>query len=105
MLISTIGRKFLTSNIENDEFSYPKAYSTVNLTFCPIKNTAGRKYEKIDLRFVKDGVTVLIETKTKFTKTDEEQLSAYVEYEKSLTGNKRISAAHFTFLSISSLGM
>ncbi|MCD8221487.1 MAG: SAM-dependent methyltransferase [Clostridiales bacterium] len=90
-MISTVGREYLTSNIENDEYSYPKAFSSQSLTFNPVRNKAGRAYEKIDIRFVKDDISVLIETKQKFTKTDEEQLSAYVEYEKALNGNKTIA--------------
>ena len=90
-IISVIGREYLTSNIENDEYSYPKAFSAAALTFAPITNANGRKFEKLDIRFVKDGVTVLIETKQNFVKADEEQLSAYVEYEKALTGNKTIA--------------
>ena len=62
-----------------------------SLTFNPIRNKAGRAFEKLDIRFVKDNVTVLIETKQNFTKADEEQLSAYVEYEKALTGNKTVA--------------
>lgn len=90
-MITTVGREYLTSNIENDEYSYPKAFSIASLTFTPIYNSSGRKFEKVDIRFVKDNVTVLIETKQSFTKADEEQLSAYVEYEKMLTGNKTIA--------------
>ena len=90
-MISVVGREYLTSNIENDEYSYPKAFSVASLPFVPITNTNGRKFEKIDIRFVKDGITVLVETKQNFTKADEEQLSAYVEYEKALTGNKTIA--------------
>ena len=90
-MISTVGRAYLTSNIENDEYSYPKAFSASSLTFVPIRNSAGRAFEKLDIRFVKDNVTVLIETKQNFTKADEEQLSAYVEYEKALTGNKTVA--------------
>ena len=90
-IISVVGREYLTSNIENDEYSYPKAFSAAALTFVPITNANGRKFEKLDIRFVKDGITVLIETKQNFTKADEEQLSAYVEYEKALTGNKTIA--------------
>lgn len=89
--IATVGREYLTANIENDEFSYRKAFSAVSLTFKPIKNSIGRNYEKLDIRFVKDNVTLLIETKQNFTKADEEQLSAYVEYEKALTGNKTVA--------------
>lgn len=90
-LISTVGRAYLTSNIENDEYSYPKAFSAASLTFAPIQNSAGRRFEKLDIRFVKDNISVLIETKQNFTAADEEQLSAYVEYEKALTGNKIIA--------------
>ena len=90
-IISNVGREYLTSNIENDEFSYPKAFSAAALTFNPIRNRIGRAFEKLDIRFVKDNVTVLIETKQNFTVADEEQLSAYVEYEKALTGNKTVA--------------
>lgn len=90
-MISTVGRAYLTSNIENDEYSYPKAFSAASLTFAPIQNSAGRRFEKVDIRFVKDNISVLIETKQNFTAADEEQLSAYVEYEKALTGNKIIA--------------
>lgn len=90
-IISNVGREYLTSNIENDEFSYPKAFSAASLTFNPIRNRIGRAFEKLDIRFVKDNVTMLIETKQNFTVADEEQLSAYVEYEKALTGNKTVA--------------
>ncbi len=90
-MISTVGRAYLTSNIENDEYSYPKAFTAASLPFVPIQNSTGRKFERLDIRFVKDSVSVLIETKPNFTVVDEEQLSAYVEYEKGLTGNKVIA--------------
>lgn len=90
-MISTVGRAYLTSNIENDEYSYPKAFSAASLTFVPIQNSVGRRFERLDIRFVKDNVSVLIETKQNFTRADEEQLSAYVECEKALTGNKVIA--------------
>lgn len=90
-MVATVGREYLTSNIENDEYSYPKAFAAQSLTFNPIRNKTGRAFEKLDIRFVKDNVTVLIETKQNFTVADEEQLSAYVEYEKALTGNKTVA--------------
>lgn len=37
-MISTIGREYLTGNIENDEYSYPKAFVAQSLTFNPIRN-------------------------------------------------------------------
>lgn len=48
-MISTVGRAYLTSNIENDEYNYPKAFSAASLTFVPIQNSAGRKFEKLAL--------------------------------------------------------
>ena len=47
-MISTVGREYLTSNIENDEYSYPKAFAAQSLTFNPIRNKAGRAFEKLD---------------------------------------------------------
>ena len=95
-MINTVGIQYLTENIETDEFSYPKAYKQAGLQFTPITdNDTGRAYEKLDIRFVKDGVSVLVETKDDFTlpknRKATEQLSAYVEYEKTLTGNKVIA--------------
>lgn len=90
-MVTKIGRDYLTANIENDEYSYPKAFSAASLPFNPIKNSKGRAFETLDLRFEKDGVSILIETKQNFSKADELQLSAYVEYEKALTGNKIIA--------------
>lgn len=90
-MISIVGREYLTTNMENDEFSYPKAFKEKHLEFIPILNNQGRKFENLDLRFVKDNVSILIETKKRFTKKDEEQLSAYVEYEKKLNNNKVIA--------------
>lgn len=94
-IINVIGVENLTSNIENDEFSYPKAYAAAGLSFAPIYNSTGtRKFEKLDIRFVKDGVSVLVETKTDIHSGYEknvEQLAAYVQYEKNLTGNKIIA--------------
>ena len=93
-IISRIGRQYLTSNIENDEYSYRKAFASSSLQFMPIKNRSGGSFEKLDIRFVKDNVTVLVETKQNYRVGIEEakiQLSAYVEYEKGLTGNKIIA--------------
>ena len=91
-IVSTIGRSSLSSNIENGEFSYPKAFKEASMSFEPIIGSEGRTYQNLDLRFVKDNVTVLVETKQNYDKDPyaEEQLSAYIEYEKKLTGNKTV---------------
>ena len=93
-MINTIGSQYLITNIENAEFSYPKAYSEAHLVFEPIYDEQNRKYEKLDIRFVKDGVSILVETKQNFRNNIEKakkQLSAYVEYEKKLTNNKIVA--------------
>ncbi|MFL1469457.1 HsdM family class I SAM-dependent methyltransferase [Paraclostridium bifermentans] len=93
-IINTIGIDYIVSNIENEEFSYPKAYKDNSLEFNPISTSSGkRKYEKLDIRFIKDNVSILVETKVDFEKdkNSEAQLAAYVEYEKNLTGNKIVA--------------
>ena len=49
-MISTIGRVYLTSNIENDEYSYPKAFSAASLTFSPIQNRTERRIGKENIQ-------------------------------------------------------
>lgn len=53
-MISAVGRAYLTSNIENNEYNYPKAFSAASLTFAPVQNSAGRRLEKLDIRFEKE---------------------------------------------------
>lgn len=93
-IINKIGNAFLTSNIENGEYSYPKVFRELSIPFVPITDDNGTKYEKLDIRIVKDGVAVLIETKQNFRRNLEKakkQLSAYVEYEKKISTNKIIA--------------
>lgn len=95
-IIATIGKDYLVDNVENSEFDYPKAYKANNLQFKAIlEDDTDRKFETLDIRFVKDNISVLVETKGDFTrsknKSAENQLSAYVQYEKALTGNKVIA--------------
>src|SRR5574344_1640118 len=78
-IIEIVGKKYLTSNIENGEFSYQKALNR------PIK---GHKF--LDLRFVEGKISVLIETKQSFTENDEKQLFEYIKLEKELTQNNVI---------------
>ena len=41
-IIDAVGREYCTSNIENGEFSYPKAFKEKNLDFEPIKKRAAK---------------------------------------------------------------
>ena len=93
-IIDAVGREYVTSNIEKGEFSYPKAFKEKNFEFEPIKKqNAKGSWQFLDIRFELDGVSLLIETKNDADKwpTVEEQIAAYVEYEKRLTGNKIIA--------------
>lgn len=93
-IIDAVGREYCTSNIEKGEFSYPKAFKEKNLEFAPIEKKKGDGVWKyLDIRFEVDGASLLIETKNDADKwpTVEEQIAAYVEYEKRLTGNKIIA--------------
>ena len=83
-IIQTIGYEYLTSNIENDEFSYVKALK---------KEITGHKY--LDIRFEKndDNISILIETKPKKLARDaQQQLFDYVALEKEYRPNNNIVA-------------
>lgn len=93
-IIDAVGREYHTSNIEKGEFSYPKAIKEKGLNFEPVKKKHGKgTWKFLDMRFELDGVSLLIETKNNADKwpTVKEQIAAYVEYEKILTGNKIIA--------------
>lgn len=95
-IITTVGREFLVCNIENDEFSYQKALKEFGKDIKDyLMAGARRQYKDVDLRFVDNKVTVLIETKQKLVKgnsaNDLEQLQQYVLYERQLTENKIVA--------------
>lgn len=94
------GADYYTSNIENGEWSYPRALKQAHKSIDPekIRSTkSGRKHSYLDIRFEdkERRISVLVELKNntdKWDKTEiETQLQAYVEYEKVLTGNKIIA--------------
>ncbi|MBO4739231.1 MAG: N-6 DNA methylase, partial [Bacteroidales bacterium] len=82
-IIKTIGEDFLTSNIENGEYSYAQVID---------RKLSG--HFKLDIRFYdeKAKVAVLVETKQKFNKNDKQQLFAYVDLEKELSVRTKIVA-------------
>lgn len=94
-IIQTVGSKFLVSNIENEEFKYSKEFKRLSIPFTSIKSSKGnRHYDNLDIRFVCNDISVLIETKVDFDNDIEiakEQLSAYVEYEKQINSNKIVA--------------
>lgn len=100
-IITLIGRDFLESNIENDEFSYQKGLTSIGKDYKKyLLPDAQRAYKDVDLRFVSGKLTILIETKQKLEKTKEkdniEQLQQYVIYEKELTGNTIVAILYGT---------
>lgn len=90
-IISTVGRNYLQTNIENGEFSYPQAFRDNGIDYTPIYDANNKEYKYVDIRLVYEKITVLIETKRSFKKKDEKQLEAYVNYEKQLTRNNIIA--------------
>lgn len=95
-IISKIGRKFLQSNIENEEFSYKKALSEIGKKIEDYTDASeGKIHQYLDLRFSNEKISILVETKDNFDKWNkkeiEKQLQDYVNYEKALTGNKIIA--------------
>lgn len=81
-----IGKKYLTTNVENDEWSFAKDAGTK----AELEKLLGHKAEHIivDRRFshsTDDGnFVILVECKQNFTKEDEKQLAIYLEEERSL---------------------
>lgn len=82
-IIECVGRQYLTSNIENGEFSYSQQIDRV---------LSG--HFKLDIRFYdeKSNVAILIETKKKFTDKDKTQLFDYVKLEREISNRTNIIA-------------
>ena len=82
-MIQTVGREFLVSNIENNEFSYQQVIE---------RNLTG--HYKLDIRFYDSTseTAVLIETKRRFNNSDKQQLFDYVALEQELSPETNIIA-------------
>ena len=89
-IIATVGSAHLCSNHENDEYSYVRAAGGKR----KLQNALGRKpaHEILDIRFESNGVVVLVETKVRYTKKDQEQLKEYVDLEKAVHHSNKIIA-------------
>ena len=89
-IINKIGEKYHVGNLENGEFSYPKALKVVEKNIKDYqRGEEGTKHDYADIRFENDRLVIIVETKNRFSKWDKEkiqrQLQAYVTYEKALT--------------------
>ena len=87
-MINAVGSEWLTSNIEGGEYSYVAAVGSRE----KLEKLLGHPYRhfKLDIRFMKDDVVVLIETKQNFVKEDEAQLKEYLEEERAVHKTKKI---------------
>lgn len=89
-IINRVGIDYHTPNIEGGEYSYvQEAGSKENLI-----KALGRTPEhfKLDIRFERDDVVVLVETKQVFVEKDEIQLAEYLLEERALHYGKKIIA-------------
>ena len=87
-MIETVGKEFLTSNIESGEYSYVKAAGSKSELETKIGHPV--KHFKLDIRFKMDDVVVLIETKQNFVENDELQLKEYLEEERAVHSSKKV---------------
>ena len=70
-IISRIGRKYLKSNIENDEFSYKKGLQDIGKNYLVyLSKDAQRMYKDLDIRFENEKLSILVETKQNLNGTD-----------------------------------
>ncbi len=95
-IIERVGRKYLQSNIENDEYSYCQGLKDIGKNYKDyMLPNAKRNYKDLDIRFADSKISILIEAKNNFDKWNKkeiyEQLQHYINYEKELTGNKIVA--------------
>jgi len=95
-IIEKIGAKYQTGNTESGEFSYPSAIKSVGKDIKDYqKGDISKNHQYLDIRFENERLSILVETKNKFSKWDkskiQKQLQDYVRYEKAFS-DKRIVA-------------
>lgn len=92
-----IGEEFFVSNLENEEYSYPKVYKKLgkDITDVQKKSSSEKNHQYLDLKFENDRLAILVECKNRFDKWDkkeiQQQLQDYVRLEKNIS-EKRIVA-------------
>ena len=87
-MIERIGKQYLTANIEGGEYSYVQEAGSKSA----LEKAVGHPiiHFKLDIRFAKGEIVILVETKQIFKKADEAQLAEYLEEERALHKNKKI---------------
>lgn len=89
-MIERVGASYVTANIEGGEYSYVQEAGSKEA----LEKALGKNFKhfKLDIRFEDDDYVVLIETKQKFVKNDEKQLTEYLQEERVLHYGKKIIA-------------
>ena len=87
-MIERIGKQYLTANIEGGEYSYVQEAGSKSA----LEKAVGHPitHFKLDIRFEKGDIVILVETKQIFKKSDEAQLAEYLEEERALHKNKKV---------------
>ena len=87
-MIERIGKAYLTSNIEGGEYSYVQEAGSK----AALEKAVGRpvSHFKLDIRFEKKDVVILVETKQVFQPEDEAQLAEYLAAERALHKGKKV---------------
>lgn len=87
-MIERIGKQYLTANIEGGEYSYVQEAGSKSA----LEKAVGHPitHFKLDIRFEKGDIVILVETKQIFKKVDESQLAEYLEEERALHKSKKI---------------
>ncbi len=95
-IIDKIGRNFYFTNLENGEFSYPKALKSIGKNINDFRNSNSKEnHDFLDIRFENDRLVILVETKNRFDNWDkikiQQQLQDYVKYEKVYSEKKIVA--------------
>lgn len=87
-----IGEKYLTSNIENNEYSYLKTFNKEQIRKILGKKSDEKLHVFLDRRFYSDGVAVLVEKKQgQNIAKYEEQLRDYMKLEEAMNTKKIVA--------------
>ena len=88
-ITNCIGNQYHTSNIEGGEYSYVNAAGSKVKLERLLGHPLGEHF-KLDIRFQKDDVVVLVETKQNFVESDKKQLAEYLEEEYAVHKTKKV---------------
>ena len=96
-IIDAIGAQFLVTNVENGEYSYPKALKGIGKDYRNfLIGHSDREHKFVDIRFECDKLVIIVETKDRFTKKNivdgMGQLQQYASYEAQLPNAKKVIA-------------